>query len=498
MYLEFSEKETGSTMRFKFKNNFVAWGVTAFCVIVASLLVLAMLLNYKDIASAIGNFFSAIQPIFIGFIIAYLMSPVVTFFETRTFKGLFKSKNKECTASFTEKDFGENGEAVAEYKHLTVYVKNKPRRILSIVVAFVIFVGIIVGICFAIVPQLADTITLLVDRIPQYGREMTKWVEDTFTAYPEVGDWIKGIIAEASDGLKSFLTNSILPQMMDYLGFLTNGLMSIVGILLNIVFGLVVSIYCLYSKELFSAQAKKLVYCIASVKHANGFINSLRKIHKSFGNFITGTLIDSFVVACITFIATTIFQVPFALLVSVIMGITNIIPYFGPFIGIVPCIALIFMEDPVMCLVFLAIALVIQNFNGNVISPRILGESMGLSSFWVVFAILAGQGIFGFWGLIIGIPLFAVIYSAVRALVASRLRKKGLPSASDSYTDIASISEDDHTPVSLSLLQRAEQAEKELKERLEEEKRNKERQEKKKAVREKISGFTKRNKEEKK
>ncbi len=489
-------------MKFKFKNNYIAWGVTALCVIVASLLVFVMLNNYKEITTAVGNFFGAIQPIFIGFIIAYLMSPVVTFFETRTFKGFFKSKNKDSVSSFDEitevKDDSEEAELSEKYKHLNVYVKNKPRRILSIVVSFVILIGILVGIFFAIVPQLVDTITLLIDRIPQYGKEMTKWVEDTFAAYPEVGDWIKGMITEASDGLKSFLTNSILPQMMDYLGFLTNGLMSIVGVFLNIVFGLVVSIYCLYSKELFSAQAKKLIYCIASVKHANGFISSFRKIHKSFGNFITGTLIDSFVVGCITFIATTIFRVPFALLVSVIMGITNIIPYFGPFIGIVPCIALIFMEDPVMCLVFLAIALVIQNLNGNIISPRILGESMGLSSFWVIFAILAGQGIFGFWGLIIGIPLFAVVYSTVRALVASRLRKKGLPSASDSYTDIASISEDDYTPVSLSLVQRAEQAERELKERAEEEKRKKEREERKRIVNEKLSGFKNRNKEDKK
>ena len=154
------------------------------------------------------------------------------------------------------------------------------------------------------------------------------------------------------------------------------------------------------------------------------------------------------------------------------------------------------MEDPVMCLVFLAIALVIQNLNGNIISPRILGESMGLSSFWVIFAILAGQGIFGFWGLIIGIPLFAVIYSAVSALVSARLVKKGLPSGSDSYTDIASISEDDYTPVSLSLLQRAEKAEKELNERIEAEKRKKEREERRKAFKNRIEGATRTNKED--
>lgn len=495
-------------MKLRFNNNYVAWGVTALCVIVASLLVFTMLSNYKEIATVIGNFFSSIQPIFIGFIIAYLMAPVVTFFETRCFNKLFKKSERRIEPVLEDEPEEDMdtvpGEEVADvpklrYKHLKIYVKNKPRRILSITVSFVILIGLLVGVLFAIVPQLIETITLLVDRIPEYGKEMTKWVEGAFASYPEVGEWVTGIINEASTGLKSFLTNSILPQMMDYLGFLTNGLMSIVGVLMNIVFGLVVSIYCLYSKEHFSAQAKKLLYCLVKVKHANGFISGVRKIHKSFGNFITGTLIDSFVVACITFIATTISGVPFALLISVIMGITNIIPYFGPFIGIVPCVVLIFMEDPVMCLVFLIIAIVIQNLNGNILSPKILGESMGLSSFWVVFAILAGQGIFGFWGLIIGIPLFAVIYSAASTLVAGRLNKKGLPSTSDSYTDIASFNEKDLAPVSLTLVQKREQSEKEQKERCREAKRKLEWEEKKKAMSEKLSSLSKnKGKEDKK
>ena len=169
------------------------------------------------------------------------------------------------------------------------------------------------------------------------------------------------------------------------------------------------------------------------------------------------------------------------------MGITNIIPYFGPFIGAVPSAFLILMEDPFKCLIFIIIVLVIQNLNGNVLSPRILGESMGLSGFWVVFAILAGQGIFGFWGMIIGIPLFAVIYSAARSFISSRLDKKGLPAGSDVYTDVKCIDPETLSPVSLSKANAGEQRERELFEKQRQEEKRRERQEKAEALRSKFT-----------
>lgn len=443
-------------MRFyKWNKHYLGWGITAFIVIVASMLVLVTLVNIEKIATGAEQFAAVISPILYGFIIAYLLAPIVETFEKRLFGKLFRKHGAHYESASV---------AGEKYAHLKIYVKNKPARICSITLTFLLIIGILVGIGVAIVPQLTNTITMLVDNIPTYLKNLTAWINETFANYPEISEELTNLINDAGTMLRNYLTTSILPQMGDYLSFVTNSIAGLVGFVLNIIFGIVVAIYCLYSKELFAAQAKKVVYATLGIERANRLVSSVRKIHRSFGNFITGTIIDSFVVGCFTFIVTTLAGVPFSLLVSVIMGITNIIPYFGPFIGIVPCLFLIFMEDPVMCIVFTIIVLIIQNLNGNVISPRILGESTGLTSFWVIFAILVGQGIFGFWGLIIGIPLFAVIYSAARTFIGEKLEKRGLPAGSDEYTDIESFSGENAEPVSLAETNEAERRRKEEKE----------------------------------
>ncbi len=468
---------------YRWNKHYLGWGITAFVVIVASMLVCTMLMNISNIAEGIGSFLSVITPIIYGFIIAYLLAPVVAKLEKDLFGRIFKKSGEH----YEDKN-SQSGDV--RYRHLKIYVKNKPARICSITVTFLLFIGIIAGVLIAIIPQLTTTITLLVDNIPTYITNVTTWVSETFQNYPEIGEDITNIVRDAGSTLRKLLNDQLLPQMGDYLGFLTNGIMSVIGTILNLIFGIVVAIYCLYSKELFAAQAKKSLYCILPISKANRFIGSIRKIHRSFGNFITGTIIDSFVVGCITFAVTTLSGVPFSLLVSVVMGLTNIIPYFGPFIGLVPCLFLIFMEDPFMCIIFTIIVLVIQNVNGNIISPRILGESTGLTSFWVIFAILVGQGIFGFWGLIIGIPLFAVVYSTAKTFVSDKLKAKGLPHHSDDYTDINSFDVaaegGEIMPVSLSETVAAERAAKEKKEAAAKERRKKEAAEKKKKLKESI------------
>lgn len=474
-------------MRFyRWNKHYLGWGITAFIVIIASMLVFTMLSNLGNIASLIGNFIAVISPIFYGFVIAYLLAPIVEKLEKGVFGRLFKNSGEH----YEDKDI-ENDEK--KHRHLKIYVKNKPARICSIAVTFIVFLGIIAGILIAIIPQLGTTFSLLVDNLPSYMSNVSDWITNAFSNFPEIAEDLTAMVNDAGTTLKNFLNTTILPQMGDYLGFLTSGIMSFVGTVLNLIFGIVVAIYCLYSKELFSAQAKKTLYCILPMKRANRFIASIRKVHRSFGNFITGTIIDSFVVCCITFIVTTFSGVPFALLVSVIMGVTNIIPYFGPFIGLIPSLFLIFMENPFMCIIFTIIVVVIQNVNGNIISPRILGESTGLTSFWVIFAILAGQGIFGFWGLIIGIPLFAVIYSAAKTFIADRLKRKGLPSGSDDYTDIDSFVDQDGEamPVSLSERLDAEQAVRAEKEAALKARKKQEFLEKKKKFTDKIKSFKK-------
>lgn len=430
-------------MKFKWNKSYLGWGLTAFAVILASTIIIFILVNQNSVAAGIGNFFNSLVPIFYGFIFAYLLCPIVNFFDTRVFGRIFVKKAKPVHHE-------------SEKHGLQTFVKNKAARVLSILVTLVIVLVILTGVISAILPQLETTIRTLAFNIPSYIATTTDWIASAFTSFPDLGAEVTDIVNQTLVALRDFLSNAILPQVGDYLGTLTNGIMSVIGIFMNLLLGLVISIYCLYSKELFSAQAKKLLYSVVKVSHANKFIDAVRRIHHSFGSFLTGTLIDSFVVACVTFIVTTLFKVPFALLVSVMMGLTNIIPYFGPFIGAVPSAFLILMEDPFKCLIFIIIILVIQNLNGNVLSPRILGENIGLPSFWIIFALLAGQGLFGFWGLIVGIPIFAVVYSAGKELIASRLTAKGLPSDSDTYTDIKCFEAETLIPVSLSAANREE------------------------------------------
>jgi predicted PurR-regulated permease PerM len=479
---------------YRWNKHYLGWGITAFIVIIASLIVFTMLSNMSSIASAIGGFISVISPIFYGFVIAYLLAPIVEVFEKKVFGKVFKKSVEHYEDKDTENRNSENGEK--KHRHLKIYIKNRPARICSIAVTFVLFIGIIIGILVAIIPQLGTTFSLLVDNLPSYMSNVSEWITDAFSNFPEIAEELTAMVNDAGTTLKNFLNTTILPQMGSYLGFLTSGIMSVIGTILNLIFGIVVAIYCLYSKELFAAQAKKTLYCILPMKTANRFISSVRKVHRSFGNFITGTIIDSFVVCCITFVVTTFSGVPFALLVSVIMGVTNIIPYFGPFIGLIPSLFLIFMESPFMCIIFAIIVVIIQNVNGNIISPRILGESTGLTSFWVIFAILAGQAIFGFWGLIIGIPLFAVIYSAAKTFVSDKLRRKGFPSGSDDYTDIDSFvsEEGEIVPVSLSDRLEKEKAVKAAKEAEQKARRKKELEAKKKSIEDKIKAVRNQNK----
>lgn len=430
-------------MKFKWNKRYLGWGLTAFAVILASTVIIFILMNHTGVAAGIGNLFNSLVPIFYGFVFAYLLCPIVNFFDTRVFGRIFVKKTKPVRCE-------------SEKHGLHVFVKNKAARVLSILVTIAIVLVILTGVISAILPQLETTIRTLASNIPSYIATTTDWIASAFSSFPDLGAEVTDIVNQSFVALRDFLSNAILPQVGDYLGTLTNGIMSVIGLFMNLLLGLVISIYCLYSKELFSAQAKKLLYSVAKIQYANKFIDAVRRIHRSFGSFLTGTLIDSFVVACVTFVVTTLFNVPFALLVSVIMGLTNIIPYFGPFIGAVPSAFLILMEDPFKCLIFIIIILVIQNLNGNVLSPRILGENIGLPSFWIIFALLAGQGLFGFWGLIIGIPLFAVVYSTGKELIAARLSAKGLPSDSDIYTDIKCFEAETLTPVSLSDANREE------------------------------------------
>lgn len=427
-------------MRYRWDKKYLYWGITAFCVIAASIIFYIAVSNYVVILDLLNKVAGALSPVFYGFVIAYLLSPVQNFFEKNVFMKAFT--NRELRKPKTS----ESGVSSEDY---AILGKKKISRILALIVTMTLFGLILFGIIIIVLPQMVDTITRLVNNMQGYLTDATTWANTAFKDYPDVQAYVTGMINNASTYLMDFLKNNILPQMTDIVSVVSSSVYGVITVFFNIFFGIVISIYFLYSRELFTAQLKKILYSVMNPRFGNAVMRNMREIHRTFGGFISGKILESLILTVLYFCIMSVFNFPYAMLCAVLMGIFNIIPVFGPIIGAVPCVLLILMENPIYVLYFIIIMAVIQQLDGNFIGPKVLGESTGLSSFWVIFALLVGQGIFGFWGLIIGIPLFAVIYAFFRGRVGRKLEKKGLPSDSNVYRKVAYVDQETNELISL-------------------------------------------------
>ena len=217
---------------------------------------------------------------------------------------------------------------------------------------------------------------------------------------------------------------------------ITSGVFYVLKGLYNVVIGIIVSIYILYNKEPFIAHYRKILYSIFSPARAKRIMSALRFADKTFMGFISGKLLDSAIIGVLCYIGCVILKMPYALLISVIVGVTNIIPFFGPFIGAIPSALLILLVDPKMCLWFVIFVFILQQLDGNVIGPKILGTSIGINGFWVLFSIVIFGGIFGFWGMLLGVPAFVIIYTALEMVVNRKLKKHDLPIDAESYMNL--------------------------------------------------------------
>ena len=242
--------------------------------------------------------------------------------------------------------------------------------------------------------------------------------------------------------ISAFLQENVLGKVEVLVKSVSLNVLGVVKVVWNLIIGFIISIYVLASKETFAGQSKKIVYAIFHKKNANNIVEAGRFINKTFMGFISGKIIDSAIIGCLCFIGTTIIGTPHALLVSVIVGVTNIIPFFGPFLGAIPCILLILIIEPIQALYFVLFILFLQQLDGNVIGPKILGDSTGLSGFWVIFAITLFGGLYGVGGMIIGVPFCAIVYAGVRMLVHNRLEKKALNPETENYVTLEKVNED--------------------------------------------------------
>ena len=398
---------------------YLAIGALIFLVFCCCIAVFTMIFKYAALKKACSVFVGILQPILIGAVLGYLFNPLMRRIDTGLC-GLIlpKVKNKE------------------KVKHVI--------RTVSSILTLLIFLTLFGMIIYMIVPALMESIVNLVNTMSANVEHFIDWYNNLSLPGKGSGEWERYLLM-AAEYIEEWFDNSLVPQLQDftqwqnYLTSITLSAINVVVVLKNVVIGLIVSIYVLMEKERFEGQAKKIAFAILPIKQANELIQIVHKVDQIFGGFIIGKIIDSIIIGIICFIGCYILRMPYTLLVSVIIGITNIIPFFGPFIGAIPCLIIVTITDPLHGLYLLIFILVLQQVDGNIIGPKILGESTGLSSFWVIFAIMVGSGLFGFAGMLFGVPTFAVIYYLAQRLISHLLKRKGLPAKSLDYTVVTHV-----------------------------------------------------------
>ncbi len=400
-------------MKFRWDKKYLYWGVTAFLVIVASMIFYNMLFGSSALLAGVGRLFSILMPIIDGLVFAYLMNPILNFYELRVIPLItdrIKFKKQPESAKF-----------------------RRRIRYFSVFFTFITTVFIIYIFFQLVIPQIINSIQSIVKMFPVYIKNLTTWIDSVFQDYPQIDSAISKYVGDYTEGLDSFLRKTVLPNMNTVVTSVSLSIVKAVRFAWNLIIGLIISIYVMANRELFAAQCKKILFAFLSKRVAANIISGFEFTHKTFSSFIVGKIVDSAIIGIICFIITSIIGTPYHVLVSVIVGVTNIIPVFGPFIGGIPCALLILMVDPWQCLYFIIMILVIQQVDGNFIGPKILGESTGLSSFWVIFALTLGGGLFGVVGMFLGIPIFAVFYATLKRRVNRQLRFKSLSENTNDY-----------------------------------------------------------------
>lgn len=398
------------SMKFSIDKKNLSWGLTAFLVIAASIILYYLIFHVSNISEGFHNILRIIMPIVDGMILAYLLTPLVNGIEKNLLIPILKKLNMEPTKKI-----------------------RKKMRILSIILTLVIVFVLIYAFFAMVIPQLLNSIQNIILQFPVYVQTIENYANKILINNPSISDLVNDLLEKYSHQIPEWLNNSLMPKVNAIIKSLSLSVISFLKAIWNWILGLIISIYILGSKEIFCSQAKKMAFAFFDRKTANSIINDFRFTHKTFSGFISGKILDSLIIGLICFSCISVMKMPYAVLISVIVGVTNVIPFFGPYLGAIPSALLILLIDPVKCIYFVIFILILQQFDGNFLGPKILGESTGLSGFWVIFSITLFGGMLGVFGMIIGVPTFAVLYAFIRKLTNRFLKKRGLPIATEKY-----------------------------------------------------------------
>ena len=422
--------------RFNWDKKYLYWGMTAFGVIACAILFYMILSYLPALGKALGKLVKILSPFIWGLVITYLLLPLMRLMERNVFGPLMKKAYRK-----NKKDDG-----------------HKMARGLSILVSEIVMLAIITALVYLILPQLYSSIESMVQNSNGYAATVEVWINNLLRDYPEIMEYANTVLDEVSVELRSWVQNTVLPGLGSMISNLTTGVYYVVMGIYNLIIGIIVSVYILGNVESFTAGCRRLLYSLFSVETAEKIREGVAFTDRTFMGFINGKLLDSAIIGLICYIFCAIVNMPYALLVSVIVGVTNIIPFFGPLLGAVPSAFIILMANPLKALIFVIFVIVLQQVDGNIIGPKILGNSIGIAGFWVMFSIILGAGLFGFWGMLLGVPVFVVIYTLLNDLVEKRLKKSDLPWETASYEDLDHID-----PVTREAVKRAGQREEEAK-----------------------------------
>lgn len=389
-------------------NKYFQIGLTAFLVIVASIITGFVLFNIGILWKVIKGLVVLLTPFIIGFVFAYLLNPIVEFFKAKVVSRWVKDNNKKKITN------------------------------LSILITCVLFTGILILLFSFIIPELLKSIEKLAVNLPRYIEEIKNYL------LLRLGDSeLQAVVLNNYETINEYLNtavnNTVLPKVDGWLVTLSTGVIGALKTIFDLLLGFVIAVYFLSDKDNFIGGLKKIIYCIFPVKVANHIMDNARHTNGIFGNFIVGKLLDALIVGIVTFLFLAIFGYPYSLLIGVLIGVTNIIPYFGPWIGAIPSILLILMDNPTKALIFGLFIIVLQQIDGNIIGPKLSGSRVGLKSFWVLASILVFGSLFGVVGMLVGVPLFAILYGYLTSLINNHLKEKNLPTNNEEYLDLERI-----------------------------------------------------------
>lgn len=386
-------KKTSSEKFFKMNHKYINICLYVLMVLFFGTIIYMLLNNWSDTKKFIYDLFGVLAPFFAALLIAYFVSPIVGKFESAIQKYITKGKHERIV------------------------------KIISMVLAYITFIGFIIIAFVFVIPQIGESISELTSNIPVVYDHIVDWLKKLHDQYPMID------VNKITDRL-----NEMVPDIVDYGTNIVSNIVpmifsvsvSIVRTFINVIFALIISVYMIYSKSKFRYQAKRVIYAIFDETRGDIVCRTCKECNDIFSAFLISKAVDSLIIGCICCVLMNILKLPYSVLISVIVGITNMIPYFGPFIGAVPGVIIYLCTSPKEVIIFVIMILVLQQFDGLVLGPRLLGQSTGLNPMWVIFAITVGGAYFGVLGMFIGVPTVAVIGFLVNKAIKYKLRGKNI------------------------------------------------------------------------